>query len=247
MSYKELAFGDLQIDPKNRRQYRGIADLGRSIGSEGLIQPLRVRYSTAGEKRYTVTAGNRRLKAIEWLRDQAALDGKKKPFATVPCIVDEDVSAARVRSMRTAENTAREDKAPFEIGAEFLEAQRGGKSQEEIARSAAKSQAYVSKCIAVAKNLKPETIRLLRKARAETSISVCLILAKEPDRAKQLALAEKILSPQHRQKRKGTASPSSRARRVLEKLDRYRISDSARSAVRAVLEYVMGQSAELSL
>jgi ParB/RepB/Spo0J family partition protein len=110
------------VDPlKNARRtmYKApLEELAASIRDIGLLQPIGVR--PYDDDRYLVVWGYRRL---------AALDMIGAPL--IPCMVV-PVDDARAFEMMLAENTHREDVAPWDLGQAVLDLQKQGHNLSEV-------------------------------------------------------------------------------------------------------------------
>jgi ParB family transcriptional regulator, chromosome partitioning protein len=124
----------------NRQQPRTVFDeeklreLASSIAEQGIIQPLAV--APAGEGRYELIAGERRLRA-------ARLAGLEK----VPVVI-KDVDDHGMLALSIIENIQRCDLNPIEEARAFLElAEKFGSDHESIARKVGKSRSAISNSV----------------------------------------------------------------------------------------------------
>ena len=129
--------------PRKNFDEEKLAELARSISTNGVIQPLIVRESTNG---YELVAGERRWRA-------SSLAGLK----TVPCIL-RDFDDRQNAIVAIIENMQREDLNPIEE-AEGLDRmmKEYGLTQEEVSKSVSKSRPYITNSLRLLKL--PEDIR----------------------------------------------------------------------------------------
>jgi len=131
---EEIAPGPFQ--PRTRFDPERLAELAAAIKSQGIIEPLIVRFSGRGGQHYELIAGERRLRAAKL----AGLD-------RVPVILRE-LDDRGALEMALVENLAREDLNPVEEGRALARlAREFGQSHEEIAARIGKSRPYVSNAI----------------------------------------------------------------------------------------------------
>lgn len=126
----------LSDSPDNpRREVGDVSDLALSFKSVGIIEPLIVTQQNGG---YMVVAGARRLAAA-----------KEAGLPEVPCIVRELDAAARAEIM-LVENIQRADLAPLEEASAYERLiDLTGYSQHQLADRIGRSQAHVSKRLAL--------------------------------------------------------------------------------------------------
>lgn len=89
-----LPIGNLDSDPKNFYELRGIEELADNISVAGLQQPIRVR---AGEVpgRYIIVSGHRRLAAVKALAQETP-----EKWTDVPCIIETDAASPALQQLR---------------------------------------------------------------------------------------------------------------------------------------------------
>ena len=153
-----------------------LAELARSIKTNGVITPLIVRESTNG---YELVAGERRWRASR----QAGLK-------TVPCII-RDFDDRQNAIVAIIENMQREDLNPIEeaLGLKSM-TEKYGFTQEQVSASLGRSRTYITNSIRLLKL--PEEIQQyvssgqMSAAHGRTIINI-------PDKAKQKEIADKII------------------------------------------------------
>ena len=170
-------------DPKQPRQVfqeEALQRLAESLKAKGQLQPVRVVLD-ARRGRYLIVAGERRWRA-------ARIAGLKTLVCTV---VDHRPTVAELRADQLAENCAREDLGPIELG-EAIDHLIGshGWSQAQVARETGLSASAVNRALAI--RMLPEAIRDL-VARGAITASTAYELAKIADHpAKQQELARDV-------------------------------------------------------
>ena len=144
-----LEIGKIQPNPINPRsvfQIEKLQELAQSIKANGIIQPLVVRKTEAGE--FQLIAGERRWRA-------AKLAG----LETVPVVVQE-FAESRLLEVALIENIQREDLNPMEVAAAFERlAHEHGLSHEEIGHRTGKERSTVSNMLRLLRL--PHPIQLL--------------------------------------------------------------------------------------
>ena len=153
-----------------------LAELARSINTNGVIQPLIVRESA---NCYELVAGERRWRASR----QAGLK-------TVPCIVRnfDDKQNAIVAII---ENMQREDLNPIEeaLGLKSM-TEKYGFTQEQVSASLGRSRTYITNSIRLLK-LPPEIQQYVSSGQMSAAHGRTIINI--PDKAKQREIADKII------------------------------------------------------
>ena len=131
--------------------------LRRSVAQNGILQPLVVRQTPDGSRRYEVVAGHRRL--------EAATHARRSP---VPCIVRQ-LDDQEAHLVMVAENVIREDLHPVDEAFAYRELIEKGYvgSQGEIAELMGVSRTRVNRKIQLA-GLHPEILEHVRKHRPES-------------------------------------------------------------------------------
>ncbi|HYH37403.1 MAG TPA: ParB/RepB/Spo0J family partition protein [Azospirillum sp.] len=126
------------FQPRRTFDAQALDDLARSIGEQGVLQPILVRPNPALPDRYEIVAGERRWRASE-------LAGKDAIPAMVATVSDADMATQAL-----LENIQREDLTPVEeaFGYRRLLDDRGF-SQDELAARIGKSKVYVSRVLKI--------------------------------------------------------------------------------------------------
>ena len=130
--------GSISPNPSQPRQefdQEQLEELAASIREHGILQPLLVRRSEAGQ--YELIAGERRWRAAGLAR----LD-------TVPIVVQKDANAAEERlTLALVENLQRADLNPIEMATAFEQLSDVGWTQEDIAKEVGKSRVSVANVV----------------------------------------------------------------------------------------------------
>ena len=132
-----IALEHIDLDPSQpRRTIRedSIEELGVSIRTHGVLEPVSLRSHPQRRGRYVVNRGERRVRAA-----------RKAGLLTVPAFIDERVDPFA----QAAENLHREDMSPFDLAAFVCERENEGLSKSEIARRLAKPRSYISEAAAL--------------------------------------------------------------------------------------------------
>jgi len=150
-NYQEVLLREIRCNPRNpRRNFEGpkFNELVASIRAKGVIEPIIIRpFIFAKTKyKYEVVAGDRRLKACEFI----ASKDKGQIQVSIPAIIrpytDEEAFDCMI-----IENLQREDLTPFEEAWGFKEyfLEKGKGSVPELAIRIGKSAGYIRRKIAV--------------------------------------------------------------------------------------------------
>lgn len=146
---QRIAVDRIQPNPRQPRttfDEGALQELAASIRMQGIIQPLLVRPSPAGNGDYELVAGERRLRA-------ARLAGVRE----VPIVVRE-VSDRESLELALVENIQRDDLSPLEEAAAYQRLiDDFGHTQEDIANRVGKSRPAVANALRLLKL--PESIR----------------------------------------------------------------------------------------
>ncbi len=135
-TYEILPVEKLHPAPDNpRRDVGDVTELAASIAAVGILEPLIVTPDGSGG--HLIVAGARRFAAA-----------KKAGLPEVPCIVREMTDEERILAM-AIENLQRVDLLPLEEAAAFSALAGAGWSQRRIAKEVGRSQAHVSKRMAL--------------------------------------------------------------------------------------------------
>lgn len=134
--YREIAIKDLKTSPYQPRREidpKQIEELAESIRSEGLLQPIVVR---AKGKHYELIAGERRLRAFEFLKR------KKVPARVI------DASDASSATLALIENLQRENLNPIDEALGYASLLRDfDLTQEAVAERVGKGRASVANAL----------------------------------------------------------------------------------------------------
>lgn len=181
-SVHELKITELEANQNQPRRYfddQALQELADSIKLHGVVQPIIVRKS---EDTYQIVAGERRWRA-------ARLAGLK----TVPVVI-KDYSNVQVMEIALIENLQRQDLNAIEEAMAYKSLlEEHAMTQEEIAEKIGKSRSAIANTLRLL-NL-PETIRNL-VVHGKISAGHARALLAIEDKAKQLEIAEKIVSQQ---------------------------------------------------
>jgi ParB family transcriptional regulator, chromosome partitioning protein len=110
----DLPLDSLQDSPFQVKRYDDarVRDLAETIRKAGLLQPATVR-RVGGL--YQLIAGHGRRAAVRYLRDKVATtESEKARWATLRCIVLENVDDARAAALTAIENLQRDDGTELE-------------------------------------------------------------------------------------------------------------------------------------
>ena len=127
----------IDFDPSQpRRTFKedSIEELGVSIRTHGVLEPVSLRTHPQLPGRYVVNRGERRVRAA-----------RKAGLLHVPAFIDERVDPFA----QAAENLHREDMSPFDLAAFVCAREKEGLSKSEIARRLAKPRTYISEAAAL--------------------------------------------------------------------------------------------------
>ena len=196
------------FQPRTHFDQERLAELAIAIKSQGIIEPLIVRFSSAvdpGGQQYELIAGERRLRA-------ARLAGLEK----VPVVLHE-LDDRGALEMALVENLAREDLNAVEEGQALARLHRDfGESHDQIAARIGKSRPYVSNAIRLLDLPQPVLDMIARgeltagQARpllALSSAEAQLTAARGIVERGTTARGAELLASEHRKKRAGAAAP----------------------------------------
>lgn len=140
----------IEPDPDNERgnSLGDLTDLTASIRERGVLEPVRV--FKAGERRFRLLSGHRRLMAAT----DAGLE--KIPAIIVP-VPPNDAEAALDRLVA---NLHRRDLSPLEEAHGFAALRAAGLTQGDIAAQVGKSQPYISRALGLLKQPEPVQVAL---------------------------------------------------------------------------------------
>ena len=165
-----------RYQPRRHFDEAALAELSRSIGAHGLMQPVVLRSRPQGG--YELVAGERRLRA-------AGLAG----LAAVPAIVRE-VSDEQAAAMALIENVQREDLKPLEEAAALRRLRdEFGLTQQAVADAVGKSREAVANLLRLL-NLDPAVRELLDEGALEMGHARALLPLPPAD---QIAAAQQTV------------------------------------------------------
>lgn len=139
------------LNPRKRFDPEQLAELGESIRTAGIIEPILVRPIQAEPGAYWIVAGERRWRALETFLGGADLDNYMVPVVIRDGMTDEDHLKLAI-----IENLQRVDVAPLEEAAAFDQLEFMGLSKKAIASAIGKVPEYVQQRIRLVKRLCPE-------------------------------------------------------------------------------------------
>lgn len=126
------------FQPRTDFEAESMEELARSIGEQGIIQPLTVR--KVGFDRYQLIAGERRLKA-----------SKMAGLSTVPCYI-RVANDEQMLELALIENIHRKDLNAIEIGISYQRLiEELNLTQEEVSKKVGKDRATISNYIRLLK------------------------------------------------------------------------------------------------
>ncbi|MGE4618694.1 MAG: ParB/RepB/Spo0J family partition protein [Planctomycetota bacterium] len=120
-----------RVQPRTHFDDEAIEELARSVASDGILQPLVVRFDGQGD--FELVAGERRLRAAQ-----------KAGLAQVPVIV-RAIEDGQMLPLALAENIQREDLNPIELARAYRALQQSfGWTQEQLAKEVRKKRSSVA-------------------------------------------------------------------------------------------------------
>jgi ParB/RepB/Spo0J family partition protein len=133
----DLPLDALQDSPFQVKRYDDarVRDLAETIRKAGLLQPATVRLV---EGKYQLIAGHGRRAAVRYLRDKVATtDAERAKYATLRCIVLDDIDDARAAALTAIENLQRDDGTELEQALMIARARTAGayRSAAEVAEA----------------------------------------------------------------------------------------------------------------
>ena len=169
-----------RFQPRTVMDDAGIAELSRSIKSQGVIQPIVVRKADAGEKGYEIIAGERRWRASQ-------LAGLHK----VPVVV-RDIPEDRLLAVALIENIQREDLNPIEEALAYRRlADEYHLTQDQISDAVGKDRSTVANVMRLLKL--PREVRENVGA-GSLSMGHARALLSLPDEAAQVRVSREVVS-----------------------------------------------------
>ncbi len=193
---REIPLSRLGLAPENVRKTPPDAEadaaLRASIAALGLLENLVVRTDESaddGTERYAVVAGGRRLKALQALAEDGALESAHP----VPCQVRTDTDAPGEVSL--AENVIRIPMHPADQVTAFAELAAAGRSIAAIAARFGASERIVEQRLRLG-NAAPELLDAYRAG--EIDLETLKAFAVTTDRARQLAVWQQVSAQGYR-------------------------------------------------
>ena len=193
---REIPLSRLSLAPENVRKTppdpRADAELKASIAALGLLENLVVRPDEPGEtdtERYAVVAGGRRLKAMQALVEDEALDADHP----VPCQVrDGDTESGEIS---LAENVMRVPMHPADQVVAFTKLVQAGQPVSSVAARFGASERIVEQRLRLG-NAAPELLDAYRAD--EIDLEVLKAFAVTTDRERQMAVWEQVAGQGYR-------------------------------------------------
>ncbi len=180
----EIPLDKIEADPSQPREEfdeDALARLAASIGTRGVLQPIRVRW-VEDRGRYVIVYGERRWRA-------ASLAG----LTSIPCVVSEKpLEPGELLAIQLIENALREDLKPIEQAKAFRTLMSAnGWSGNQLSKELGISQSAVVQALALLEL--PETVQ----ERVETGLiapSTAYAIATLEDPEVQIAIADRAVS-----------------------------------------------------
>ena len=217
----EIEIDEVMPDPGQPRKHfdeKELANLAESIKDEGLLQPIRVRWSEEQGK-WLIVAGERRWRAH-----------KLAELPRIKCTFDDAITdITKIRSQQVIENVVREDLQGIELANSLKHLMDdNGWSAAVVSQKLHISKGKVSKALALLKL--PEEIQN-QVERGEISPATGYELSKVKDKAKQKQMAADAASGHVTcsDAAKKTASTTRRARRTTN--ETFKTSEGVRIAI----------------
>lgn len=158
--------------PRKEFDEEALEELGRSIKTHGLIQPITVRY--IGEERFELISGERRLRAA-----------KQVDIEKIPAYVRE-VNDEEVMSFALVENIQREDLNPIEVALGYQRLiDELGFTQAQVAEKVGKGRTTISNMLRLLQ-LPPFIQAALRDKTISTGHARAIINIDGPEQQKTL-------------------------------------------------------------
>lgn len=130
---------DIRPDPSQPRKkfdQEKLDELAQSVKSQGIIEPITVRF-IENDACYQIVTGERRFRAAQTAR-----------LTEVPCIVKE-LNDQEVLTFQIIENLQREELSPVDEAVALKKLLGSGLTQSDISKLIGKSQPYVSQSIKI--------------------------------------------------------------------------------------------------
>lgn len=186
---REVDLALIDPNPHQPRKYfdlQKLLDLANRIHVEGMLQrpivrpvPVVEEATSATCYRFSLIAGERRLRAVKLLRERGDWEGTIK----VEVVLADDVAALE---MAISENLDREDINPIEEAAALAELEKMGRTQAQIGERFGKSQGAVSNAIRLL-NLPDAPRNMIEQGTLSPGHGVALLSLKTPEERRQFA------------------------------------------------------------
>jgi ParB family chromosome partitioning protein len=162
--------------PRRHFDADSLADLSRSIGEKGIIQPLIVRRNPNRDGEFEIVAGERRWRAAQMAK-----------LHEIPVIL-RDFNDTEVLEVAIIENIQRADLNPVEEATGYSQLMtKFGHTQEKLADVLGKSRSHIANAVRLL-NLPDEVLTYLRDGRLSSGHARALITAEDP-----AALARQVI------------------------------------------------------
>jgi ParB family transcriptional regulator, chromosome partitioning protein len=180
----DIPLAKIEADPDQPREdfdEDSLARLAGSVGSRGILQPIRVRWDE-GRGAYVIIAGERRWRAA-----------KMAGLATLPCVLDDrPATAGELLAMQMVENCLREDLKPVEQAKAFRALMSlNGWSGNQLAKELGVSQSGVVQTLALLEL--PEAVQLTVD-KGDLSASSAYAIASLGDPVAQAEIAAQVIA-----------------------------------------------------
>ena len=185
------------LQPRTVFTEQELADLSQSIETNGLLQPLVVRPSPNGARRFELIAGERRFRAISRLG-----------WTEAPVVV-RDASDETLLVLALVENLQREALSALEEAEGYVAlSEKFGMSHAEIAESVGKDRSTVANIVRLL-NLPSAVRRLLQERAITPGHARALLAVEDPGKAGELArqCAKEGWSVRETERRAGAVRP----------------------------------------
>ena len=195
---KVSAIAPNPVQPRRVFDQAELVELAASIRENGLLQPLVVRTAPAGEDRFELIAGERRLRAVTSLG-----------WEEVPAVVRE-ASDETLLVLALVENLQREELNALEEAEGYkVLTERFGMSQADVARVVGKDRSTVANILRLLK-LPPSVRKLLAEGALSMGHARALLAVADPQRASRLAsqAAREGWSVREVEKKAGAETPA---------------------------------------
>jgi ParB family chromosome partitioning protein len=162
--------------PRRHFDSDSLADLSRSIGEKGIIQPLIVRRNPNRDGEFEIVAGERRWRAAQMAK-----------LHEIPVIL-RDFNDTEVLEVAIIENIQRADLNPVEEATGYSQLMtKFGHTQDKLADVLGKSRSHIANAVRLL-NLPDEVLTYLRDGRLSSGHARALITAEDPT-----ALARQVI------------------------------------------------------